>query len=384
MPKKPAALLLTLIFIFVLSACNLPRAPRGTPTPDAVTQAAQTVAAQLTQLALLSTQTPLASPTVGASPTTSVPTATLAPTRAPVYTPCDWAQFVSDITIPDGTKFAPGATFTKTWRLKNIGSCTWTTAYALIFSNGDAMGGPTSVSLPGSVAPGQTIDISVNLTAPATNGKYTGNWKLRNSSGATFGIGNNAGGEFYVQIEVVAPTVTPTITVTSPPPGSQLIYDFAANYCSAQWTSAAGSLPCPGVNTDANGFIVRVDNPTLQNGSAYSGNSIETHPQWTDSGVITGRFPALVIQSGDHFRAIIGCLNGGSSCDVVYQLNYRADGGALQSLGQWNMAYASVPQELDVDMSFLSGKSVEVVLAVLANGSSGQDWAVWVNPRVIK
>ena len=30
---------------------------------------------------------------------------------------CYWAQFVADVTIPDGTNFAAGTAFTKTWRL---------------------------------------------------------------------------------------------------------------------------------------------------------------------------------------------------------------------------------------------------------------------------
>ena len=41
----------------------------------------------------------------------------------------DRAQFVADVTVPDGTRYDPGATFTKTWRLRNIGTCTWTTSW---------------------------------------------------------------------------------------------------------------------------------------------------------------------------------------------------------------------------------------------------------------
>jgi hypothetical protein len=67
---------------------------------------------------------------------------------------CDQAQFVADVTIPDGTSLAPGATFLKTWRLKNIGTCTWTTSYSAVFSSGDQMGAPAVINLPASVAPG--------------------------------------------------------------------------------------------------------------------------------------------------------------------------------------------------------------------------------------
>ena len=60
--------------------------------------------------------------------------------------PCDWAQFIADVTVPDGTTYTPGATFQKTWRLKNIGYCTWTTSYALVFDSGQQMGASSSVT----------------------------------------------------------------------------------------------------------------------------------------------------------------------------------------------------------------------------------------------
>src|SRR5574338_1560658 len=98
---------------------------------------------------------------------------------------CDRAQFVADVTVPDGTRFDPGATFTKTWRLRNIGICTWTTAYTMYFESGTQMGSTTSVNLP-NTAPGQNADVSVNMTAPNTAGHYRGFWKFKNASGGPF------------------------------------------------------------------------------------------------------------------------------------------------------------------------------------------------------
>ena len=69
------------------------------------------------------------------------------------------------------------------------------------------MNGPASQALTGNVNPGQTIDISVSLTAPSTTGDYTGNWKIRDASGVLFG-------QFYVQIKVQNPA-TPTATNTT-------------------------------------------------------------------------------------------------------------------------------------------------------------------------
>jgi hypothetical protein len=115
--------------MLVLSACNLPS--QGTPTPDFVqiaqTAAAQTVEASLTQVG--PTRTPQPSPTLLATPG---PTAIIPPTSAPsapsaTASSCDKAGFVSE-TIPDDTIYPPNTAFTKTWRLKNTGTCAWTTS----------------------------------------------------------------------------------------------------------------------------------------------------------------------------------------------------------------------------------------------------------------
>ena len=91
----------------------------------------------------------------GADPTWVVNSVTIS-TVSPPPAGCDRAQFIADVTVPDGTSFAPGIGFSKTWRLKNVGTCTWTTAYALVFDTGEKMGGPDLVSLPNTVTPGQT------------------------------------------------------------------------------------------------------------------------------------------------------------------------------------------------------------------------------------
>jgi hypothetical protein len=108
---------------------------------------------------------------------------------------CDRATFITDVTYADGTVVDAGDTFTKTWRLKNSGTCSWTTSYAVVFTGGESMDGPAVQSLAGNVNPGQTVDISVDLKAPDTNGSHTGNWALRNAAGVIFS-------KFYVEITV--------------------------------------------------------------------------------------------------------------------------------------------------------------------------------------
>jgi hypothetical protein len=67
---------------------------------------------------------------------------------------------------------------------------------------------------------------------------------------------------------------------------------------------------------------------------------------------------------------------------VRFQLNYRVNGGAVQNFGQWDMAYANRPVDIDMSLTPLANQNIELVLAVIANGPADGDWAMWVNPRV--
>lgn len=159
-------------------------------------------------------------PTNTAFPTqTAYPSLTsLAPTLA---VPCDRAAWVKDITVPDGTVFGVNTSFVKTWRLRNDGTCTWTTSYKLVFVNGDAMSAPASIALTDSVAPGQEVELSVPFVSPAVKGTYKSNWKLQNASGVSFGLGN-ANQTFFalINVSIAATPFAVTRVMTSASPGS--------------------------------------------------------------------------------------------------------------------------------------------------------------------
>ncbi len=225
--RVPPALGALLILSLLISACNLPL-PQ-TEVPDlAATAVQQTLVALATQQGgggnggSASPQPPgdTPPPPPAATDTPAPPPDTpVAPSPTPGVEGCtDRAAFVADVTVPDGADFTPGQTFTKTWRLRNAGSCTWTSSYALVFSHGDQLGGPAEVPLAGAVPPGSTVDLSVNLTAPASVGSFQGFWKLRNGSGVLFGIGSGGNTAFWVKIDVPA-TPTPSSTPTATPTG---------------------------------------------------------------------------------------------------------------------------------------------------------------------
>jgi hypothetical protein len=555
----------------------------------------------------------------------------------------DKATFISDVTIPDKTKIEAGKSFEKTWRLKNSGTCTWSTSYAMVFASGSQMGGPAVVAFPKSVSPNGTVDLKVTLTAPNASGTYTGYWKLRNASGVIFGLGTKADQPFWVQIVVgtssqttpsssggssgwkaeyyantdlvgkpkltrtdskidfnwqrnapatgipkdnfsvrwtqtinfssgiyrfslmaddkatlyvgdrmvlrvpalgssqgtydlallqgsqkvtveyreftgnasvrlswqkISPSFTDwkgeywsnadltgnpvisrndksidfrwrekapvlgmpkdkfsvrwtrtvnfqdalyrfsakaddgirvyidgkrllnewhaatgntiytfdkqlkgnhtivveyyegsgnavvkfwwdkvvpvTPTPTTPPPEPQIVYSFAEQYCAAEWSSGAGVLTCPGNEGDVNGFVLRPENPILENGVTETRPTLLTVPQQIADGLIRGTFPDFNVQSGDHFQATIGCLSGATECDVMFQLNYRIGDGTIQNLASWTEAYNNQTLAVDIDLTPIAGKSVKFILTVLANDQPTDDQALWILPRIMR
>ena len=191
--------------------------PRLSVTPTL----SETLTASLTPTpTATATATPTNTPTATATPSqTATYTPTNTSTATSTYTPsptsttpptgfCDHALFVGDVTIPDGTLLLPGEKFTKTWRFRNIGFCTWTTSYAMVYLDGEKFSAPDSTLLPHSVAPGQTVDISVDMIAPFNPGTYRGYWMFKKASGSLFGIGIQANNNWHVEIFV---SDTPTV-----------------------------------------------------------------------------------------------------------------------------------------------------------------------------
>lgn len=200
------------VFFATSLACSMPLSPAVTPTASTPEETATTAGT-----VVLPTVMPSFSPlmTVTSRPEAALaPTATLPPTAIPPTIPpatntptgtCNLAAFEADVNYPDDTVVPSGKNFDKKWRLRNNGTCAWTSGYKVIYVSGDAMGGAGSVQLTnGSVEPGASVTVSVNLTAPAAPGTYRGNYKLQSSDGSNFGI-DPAGSVFYVRIVVENP-----------------------------------------------------------------------------------------------------------------------------------------------------------------------------------
>ncbi len=354
----PVALLVSAL------ACNLPANTNSTPPAEETLNQLYTAAA-LTQLAVrVGSITPLAT---GTNPFPTLAPGTPSSTTAPIVL-CNAAAFVKDVSISDGTSLDPGENFTKIWRIQNIGTCPWTPSYALVFVSGDRMNAPGSLGLSAYVNPGQSIDLSVNMTAPNHNGHYQGYWELREPGGNLFGIGPQGQSAFWVDIKVSGPTYA--------------AYDFASNYCDADWQNNNKDLPCPGSQGDGKGYVNELDYPVMENGKKEDEAGLLTVPKDAYNGLIQGTYPAFKIHDGDRFQALINCQYKAYGCNVIFQLDYQIDGRDVRTLGHWNEAYEGKYYPVDIDLSSLEGKNVKFILMVTANGSPNQDNALWIAPHI--
>lgn len=343
---------------------------------DPGTSIAQTVAAELTRVSQQATSTPFpATPTPLDMTATPAPTETPLPTETPVPIPtsipipCNRALFVEDIRVKDGTVFTPGDSFIKTWRLQNTGVCVWTPDYALVFVEGDQMNASSVIPLPAYVFPGETIDLSVSLTAPEKIGEYRSEWQLRSAKGLIFGVGNEGQNSIWVDIAVKEPL-------------RERVYNFATNVCEAEWQSGAGDLPCTGQGKDPTGFVIFLEEANLEN-RAENEPTLWVHPEFTDDGWISGAYPLFNVQSGDRFSAWVGCLAGSEDCQIEFRLGYiNRNSDVVRYLGEWQEKYDEAVSVIDLDLSELAGDRVQFVLYTRVRQNPGAANGFWFVPII--
>jgi len=211
---KPNSIITLLLVTLLIAACG----PSATPvesTADVAairTSAAGTVVAEFTLTAavfadtlpppIVPTNTPQAEASATQNATTTAPVAQVTNAEGTVVALCDkyaWDPATVDVNIPDNTTMSPGQEFTKTWKIKNTGACTWGEGYKMVYSYGEKMDGAAQ-ALSAAIAPNQEVDVSVQFTAPDLPGTYFSVWTLENAKGIPFQGNDNKA--LYVQIVV--------------------------------------------------------------------------------------------------------------------------------------------------------------------------------------
>jgi hypothetical protein len=201
MPTRSHLAIVLLSAALLLGACN-----GNEPSVEGL---------QLTAEAIAET---MVSARISATSRASLPTATSTP-EAPTHTPTPsgptptpmedgpcLAVSLSDETVPDDTVIQPGEAFEKGWVLTNVGGCTWTEDYDLVFHHGNDMAAVHVTPLAGWVTPGQSVTLTLDMVAPTEAGSHIGFWSLRSPDGGIFGP--SANGTFWVRVTV--PGAAPT------------------------------------------------------------------------------------------------------------------------------------------------------------------------------
>ncbi|HZQ10972.1 MAG TPA: NBR1-Ig-like domain-containing protein [Anaerolineae bacterium] len=288
---------------------------------------------QPTAIIAIATAVPLASlpplPTAASTNAPSTPNGVVTPTLVPpaetatatLPPPCvDNSKFVTDVTIPDGTIFTPGAVFTKTWRVQNNGNCAWTN-FSLVFVSGTQMAAGGIFPVP-NTPPGGTADLTVPMTAPANYGPYQGTWRIRNAAGQLFGT------PLTVIINVPSPA-TPVPPTHTPPP--------TIAGCSGQPNEFTFSASSPSINA---GQSVTLSWSAITNASA----AFLDGGEFSNQGVETPGNRTVSPNSTTNYTLTAVCNNSGQTRQHSVTINVNANVGNFAGHWEHNFGWMDLTQ----------------------------------------
>lgn len=159
-------------------------------------------------------------------------------------------------------------------------------------------------------------------------------------------------------------------------------YDFVLNADKATWQNSSGTLPYPGSTSDARGFAVLLTNQLMEDGSNYS-KVLETHPEWKDkTGYISGTYPEITIPQGAKLELRFGFLNGATATDgVKYRVYFNR--GQPVMIFEKSKNYTRSLESATVDLSNYYEQKGSFMLYVSVYATSTQDWACWVDAKIV-
>jgi hypothetical protein len=251
----------------------------------------------------------------------------------------DGMTFVGDLNLDDRNMtappvMAPGEDFAKGWRLRNSGTCTWQPGYAIAYVNGNrveaSMGGQAT-PVGRTVAPGETVDIYVNLRAPQVYGTFQGFWQMRNGDRQYFGE------VIWVGIQVPDPNPPPP---PPPPPPAKPNPNLRAD---ADWITQG---QCTTVRWDVDGVNAVF---FIENGSE---SGVGGHDARTVCPQQTTTYTLRVVYSDNSSADFAVTINVAPNTD--YTINFWADSNSIDG-GQCTVLRWDVR---NVQAVFLDGEGV--------------------------
>ncbi len=359
--------------------------PTITPTPGPAT-ATQSTSSVVTPTPAGAVNTPASAASDRVSPiATPTPTATLPPLPT-IQLPagCESrGRFVRDATIPDGTELAAGESFEKVWLVQNAGDCPWGPGFTVQFLEGESMSAANVVAVREVTEPNEPGEVKVQLVAPTRPGSYEATWQLHDLDGQPFGP------ELYLEIEVVAPTLS-----QADPAQTNSLYDFIANADQARWSSGSAiysvsrtdvteNLPVP----SPQGLVV-VGLTQLRGNVVSDGEVLLTYPD-QETGYIEGVYVIdTPLQPTDTFAAELGFpkLSILSDDGVTFEAAFTPAGSDEEILiFSTPVQYADSPvTELSPLADVPAGATGTITLRVLSGESLNRDWAIWINARLVR
>lgn len=193
--------------------------------------------------------------------------------------------------------------------------------------------------------------------------------------------------------DVTAPPATaqatfpppPTLLTFVPATPQNVVLDFVARACEAQWSTNAGYISCPSDLTNAGApAIMPADFTLAENVYSVSAPVLVGHlgAGYPEGLGLFGRYPAMRVFAGDTFRAVVGC-QGDSPCNVQFALEYYdAAGNYFPTEWEWSHLRGEGLEEVVADLTPLAGQTVAFVLAARAQGNVVDNWVLWIQPRI--
>ena len=171
---------------------------------------------------------------------------------------------------------------------------------------------------------------------------------------------------------------------------SPILYEFIPNANRASWYYWDGKYSNPldfgGSDTDRRGSVRWIEELGLSNGSSISQKVLWTHPSWVDDGWIMGIYDLgdYVVKEDDHISGAVALKKDANWGNVIFEVFLIPEGEDPSMVSEVPVAYSDGTKTFDVYLNRYAGKKAKIALEAYANGGSGQDWAVWLDLKLIR